>query len=167
MLFSPVWWKYAGIRALRTGLVLAIPTWPSGVIVSQADPLTTLLVFALGAVSSLITSLGGIPEVGGVNLSKGRALLIRVVKSFFQGAAVGLVGATLLTDVDWIATLELGIAGAVGAFLLGSLAALPETPEVVTPLPADGVPADAGLVGVVPEDTPVFEAPVEPEDDGA
>ena len=51
MLFSSVWWKYAGIRAVRTGLILAIPTWPSGVVVSDADPLTTLLVFALGAIS--------------------------------------------------------------------------------------------------------------------
>lgn len=167
MIFSRVWWKYAGIRAVRTGLILAIPTWPSGVVVSEADPLTTLLVFALGAISSLVTSLGGIPEVTGTNVSKVRAIIVRVVKSFFQGAAVGLVGASLLTDVDWLATLELGIAGAVGAFLLGSLSALPETPEVVTPLPADGIPAGEGPVGVVPEDTPVFEEPVELEGDGA
>lgn len=167
MIFSRVWWKYAGVRAVRTGLILAIPTWPSGVVVSDADPLTTLLVFALGAISSLVTSLGGIPEVVGTNVSKTRAIIVRVVKSFFQGAAVGLIGASLLTDVDWLATLELGIAGAVGAFLLGSLSALPETSEVVTPIPEGGVPEGAGQVGVVPEDTPVFEVPVELEGDGA
>lgn len=63
MLFSKKWWKCAGIRALRTFAQAAVALIPAAVTIVEVDWLTVLGSAALAALVSLLTSLGGLPEV--------------------------------------------------------------------------------------------------------
>lgn len=164
MLFTARWWKDALVRAGRTAIIFAIPFFPAWQPIGEADYATSLLTAGLGAVTSLVTSLRGLPETNGVNVSKWRAIVTRCAISLGQGIATGIGAAAILTDVDWGAAFQLGAAGVVGSLLLGILTALPETSEVVTPLPDTGVPGDtvATNVVVVEEGAEIFTAPEPP-----
>lgn len=60
---SKLWWKAAAIRALRTFAQAAISLIPAAVTIQSVDWITVLSTAALAAVISLLTSLGGLPEV--------------------------------------------------------------------------------------------------------
>ena len=161
MLFSLQWWKDSAVRAARTALLLVIPFFPAAAQVGGTEWQPLVLTAAFGFIASMVTSVALLPdETTGVNLSKGKAILYRVIKSFFQGLASGFGTAALLTDVDWNAAIQVAIAGAIGSFILGMVAALPETAEVVTQAPADGevtdVPEGTPAVVVVPEGSVVY-----------
>lgn len=161
MLFSLQWWKDAATRAARTALLLIIPFFPAAAQVGGTEWQPLVLTAAFGFIASMVTSVALLPdETTGVNLSKGKAILYRVIKSFFQGLASGFGTAALLTDVDWNVAIQVAIAGAIGSLVLGVVAALPETAEVVTQAPADGeavaVPEGTPEVVVVPEGSVVY-----------
>lgn len=128
MILTARWWVEALKRAGRTAIVLIVP-YVVGVPLNEVDPINILLIATLGFVSSLLTSLKGLPEIDGKVLPWWRATLNRMAKSFGQGVFTGLGSALLLTDVDWSAALLLGLGGALGSLLLAALSALPETQE--------------------------------------
>lgn len=59
------WFKAAGIRALKTFAQAAIALIPAGVTIEAIDWRVVLGTAALAAVLSLLTSIAGLPEVGG------------------------------------------------------------------------------------------------------
>ena len=60
---SKQWWKAAGIRALRTLAQTAAAMIPVAATVTAVDWRTVLETALTAAVLSLLTSLGGLPEV--------------------------------------------------------------------------------------------------------
>lgn len=60
------WGVRAGVRAVKTAAQTAIAVIPtSAVTIGEVDPAMVAGAAALGALMSLLTSLAGIPEVGG------------------------------------------------------------------------------------------------------
>ena len=59
------WWKAAGVRAIKTFAQVAAATIGAGVIspIHEIDWIYCLSISATAAVLSLLTSLGGLPEV--------------------------------------------------------------------------------------------------------
>jgi hypothetical protein len=57
------WWKAAGIRALKTFAQTAVAMITVGSAVTDVDWIAVLSVSATAAVASLLTSIGGLPEV--------------------------------------------------------------------------------------------------------
>ena len=57
------WWKAALIRALRTAVQTAAAMLPAAATITEVRWLTVLGTAALAGVASLLTSLGGLPEV--------------------------------------------------------------------------------------------------------
>ena len=60
------WLKAAGIRAVKTMAQTAVAMIPAAVTIVEVDWLTVLGTAALAGVTSLLTSLTGLPEVKGV-----------------------------------------------------------------------------------------------------
>lgn len=58
-----MWWKAAGIRAVKTIAQTAVALIPAAVTIYQVDWLTVVGTAALAGVCSLLTSLAGLPEV--------------------------------------------------------------------------------------------------------
>lgn len=129
-LADALWWKVAALRAVYTAIAIAIP-YLGGSLLTEVPWVTVASVAAIGAIVSLATSLAGLPEAEGVDLPWWLAAVERTVKTFAQALAAGLVGAVLLTDVDWAFVLQ---AAALAAFV--SLLRL-----VLATLPADPTPA--------------------------
>lgn len=63
MLKNKKWWKAAGIRAIRTWAQAAVGAIGGAVLVENVNWLAVLSAATLAAVLSLLTSLGGLPEV--------------------------------------------------------------------------------------------------------
>ena len=57
------WLKAAGIRAVKTMAQTAVAMLPAAVTIVEVDWLTVLGTAALAGVTSLLTSLAGLPEV--------------------------------------------------------------------------------------------------------
>lgn len=57
------WWKAAGIRALKTFAQTAVAMITVGSAVTDVDWIAVLSVSATAAVASVLTSIGGLPEV--------------------------------------------------------------------------------------------------------
>ena len=57
------WWKAAGIRALKTVCQTAAALIGTGVVMSDIDWVRVASASAVAGVLSLLTSLGGLPEV--------------------------------------------------------------------------------------------------------
>ena len=57
------WWKCAGISALKTVAQTAVAMITVGSAVTDVDWIAVLSVSATAAVASLLTSIGGLPEV--------------------------------------------------------------------------------------------------------
>lgn len=131
-LTNPRWWKDAALRALYTAVAIAVP-YVGGSLISEIPWMTVALAAGLGIVASLATSLAGLPEVEGVDLPWWLAAVERVVKTFAQALVSGFVGATLLTDVDWLVVLQAAALSALVSLLRLILATLPNDP---TPQPA-------------------------------
>ena len=60
-----VWFKAAGIRAVKTFFQSVVALLPASAMISQVDWAVVLGTSALAAVASLATSLAGLPEVDG------------------------------------------------------------------------------------------------------
>lgn len=61
---SKEWWLYAGIRALKTFAQTAIATIGTAVVIEEVNWIAVASASILAALLSLLTSLGGLPEVG-------------------------------------------------------------------------------------------------------
>lgn len=58
-----MWWKAAGIRAVKTVAQTAVAMIPAAVTISAVDWVTVAGTAALAGVVSLLTSIAGLPEV--------------------------------------------------------------------------------------------------------
>jgi hypothetical protein len=126
MFLTREFWRAAGLRALYTLLVAAIPLLapvaadPTGPVLLESG-----LALAFAVVASLVTSLANLPEVGN-GRSHGWAILDRTVRSFFQVFAAALAAAAALSDVEWGTVLvQAGVAAAT-TLLRTLIAHLPE-----------------------------------------
>lgn len=63
MIMSKMWWKCAGIRALKTVCQTAVATIGTSVVMSEVDWLAVLSSAVLAGILSMLTSLAGLPEV--------------------------------------------------------------------------------------------------------
>lgn len=63
MVFTKQWWKAALIRALKTVAQTALAMLPAAATITQVDWKTVAGTAALAGLASLLTSLGGLPEV--------------------------------------------------------------------------------------------------------
>lgn len=61
---SKEWWLCAGIRALKTFAQTAIATIGTAVVMEEVNWIAVASASVLAALLSLLTSLGGLPEVG-------------------------------------------------------------------------------------------------------
>lgn len=57
------WWKAAGIRAIKTVAQTAVATIGTTAVISQVDWLMVGSASLLAGILSLLTSIGGLPEV--------------------------------------------------------------------------------------------------------
>lgn len=60
---SKQWWKYAGIRALKTVCQTAVATIGTAAVLSEVNWIIVASASILAGILSLLTSLAGIPEV--------------------------------------------------------------------------------------------------------
>lgn len=132
-LSNPLWWKDAGLRATYTALAIALP-YLGASLLTEIPWVTVLLTAALGFLASIVTSLAGLPEVEGVDLPWWLAAVERVVKTFAQSLAAGFVGATLITDVDWVFVLQAAALAALTSLVRLVLATLPADPTRAKPV---------------------------------
>ena len=58
------WFKAAGIRALKTVAQTAVAMIGTSVVVSEVNWIMVLSASVLAGILSLLTSIGGLPEVG-------------------------------------------------------------------------------------------------------
>ncbi len=157
-LASLTWWKAAGLRALRTLLVVISPFVPALVANPAATWLAAASTTALAVIASLVTSLANLPELDGTPRPWWAAMLDRTVKTFFQAALAGLGSAVLLSDVAWAQlALHAGVA-ALGSLFLAVISMLPEAQPAT-------VPADT-VVQIVGTDGSVVAGPASPLPDG-
>lgn len=59
------WWKAAGIRALKTICQTAVATIGTATVLEEVNWLMIISASLLSGILSLLTSLGGLPEVDG------------------------------------------------------------------------------------------------------
>ena len=71
-MFTKIWWKAAGIRAIRTVAQTALGMIAVGAAMSDVDWLRVLSCAAVAGILSMLTSLAGLPEIQTVNDDKGR-----------------------------------------------------------------------------------------------
>jgi hypothetical protein len=122
------WWKAAALRGVYTALAIALP-YLGGALIADIQWLTILSAAALGFVTSIVTSLAGLPEVVGNDLPWWLAAVERTVKTFAQALASGFVGATLLTDVAWSTVVQFALISALTSLVRLILATLPNDPS--------------------------------------
>lgn len=122
------WWKDASLRAIYSAVAIALPYIAAAQLVAEVSWLTVASAGTLGAIASLLTSLAGLPEVEGVDLPWWLAAIERVVKTFAQALAAGLLGAVVLTDVAWGVVLQAAAFAALTSLLRLILATLPADP---------------------------------------
>ena len=67
---SKLWWKCAGIRALKTVAQTAIATIGTSVVMSEVNWMAVLSASLLAGILSMLTSLAGLPEVKIVRVKK-------------------------------------------------------------------------------------------------
>ena len=65
------WWKYAGIRAIKTVCQTAIATIGTAAVLSEVNWIAVASASVLAGILSLLTSLAGIPEVDDTEDSDG------------------------------------------------------------------------------------------------
>lgn len=59
------WWKAAGIRAIKTICQTAVATIGTATVLEEVNWIMILSASLLAGILSLLTSLAGLPEVGG------------------------------------------------------------------------------------------------------
>ncbi len=57
------WWKAAGIRALKTVCQTAVGIIGTSILISEVDWIAVASASALAGIVSLLTNLGGLPEL--------------------------------------------------------------------------------------------------------
>lgn len=62
-LFNKIWWEKAAIRCIKTMAQAGIAVIGSSTIISQIDWKVVVSTVAVSGLLSLLTSLGGLPEV--------------------------------------------------------------------------------------------------------
>lgn len=62
-LFDGFWWEAAGIRAIKTFAQTAVALIGTGALITEVDWLAVVSGSFLAALLSLLTSLGGLPEL--------------------------------------------------------------------------------------------------------
>lgn len=62
---SKEWWKYAGIRAIKTVAQSAIAMIGTSMVMSDVNWMAVASASALAGILSLLTSVAGLPEVDG------------------------------------------------------------------------------------------------------
>lgn len=60
-----LWWRAAGVRAVKTVAQTAVATIGTAAVLSGVDWLAVVSASALAGILSLLTSVAGIPEVDG------------------------------------------------------------------------------------------------------
>ena len=65
---SKIWWKYAGIRELKTVAQTAIAMIGTSVVMSDVNWIAVASASILAGILSLLTSLAGLPEVDKENV---------------------------------------------------------------------------------------------------
>lgn len=139
-LTSATWWKAAGIRALRTAILVAVTYVPA----SLTDSVPYIVLGSAAVVAgilSLVTSLAGIGEVTGIAEPWYFSLLSRIVKTIAQALAAGvLTNIVFLSDIDWSAVLATTVTAGIGSLLLGVLSRLPEVIDPTLPVTVAIVP---------------------------
>lgn len=60
---TKMWWKAAGIRAVKTVAQTAVAMIPAAVTIGAVDWVTVVGTAALAGIVSLLTSIAGLPEV--------------------------------------------------------------------------------------------------------
>ncbi|MEJ1087065.1 holin [Microbacterium sp. Mu-80] len=131
-LTSRTWWKAALLRALYTAIAIGIP-YIGAVRFADVPWLMAASAAAVGAITSLATSLFGLPESEGVKLPWWLAALERTAKTFGQSLAGGLAGATFLHEIDWLLVLQAAALAAFISLLRLVLATLPADPTAPAP----------------------------------
>lgn len=63
--FTKQWWKAAAIRAVKTIAQTAVSMLTVGQLFTDVDWLGILSISAVAGIISILTSLAGLPEVGG------------------------------------------------------------------------------------------------------
>lgn len=63
MIANKEWWKYAGIRAIKTVCQTAVAMIGTAVVLSDVNWVAVVSSSVLSGILSLLTSLAGIPEV--------------------------------------------------------------------------------------------------------
>ena len=58
-----LWWKAAGVRAIRTVAQTAVATIGTSTVLGDVNWIAVLSASALSGVLSLLTSVGGLPEI--------------------------------------------------------------------------------------------------------
>jgi len=131
---TSTWWKAAGMRALRTAVVIAVP-YIGGASLLGIPWLSVASAVVLGGILSLLTSLAGIAETSGSSVPVWLALLERVTKTAAQSLVAGVGTAVFVTDVDWAQVLQAAALASLGSLLIGVLGYLPEANAPVQPTP--------------------------------
>lgn len=126
-LFDRQWWADAAKRAVNTVVAVVLP-YLGGAVLADIPWLTIISAGLVAFVASIATSLSGLPETEGVDLPWWLAALERVVKTFFQAIAAGILPGALLSSVDWPFILQGAAIAALITLLRLILATLPADP---------------------------------------
>lgn len=156
-ILSGAWWKASVMRALRTAAVIATPYVPT--VLYEGNYLIVLSAAGFGAVSSLLTSLFGIPETTDGSVSWYWALGERVIKTTAQALLVLFGTATMFQQVAWSEAPQLVGTAILGSLLLAFMKGLPEVPS--PPAAPTTVAIEQSVYNTAGEpETVVTEAPV-------
>lgn len=167
-LFDPLFWRSIGWALIRTLLAGVVPFIPA----LTADPasawLPALATVGLLLVTAVATSLKGLADP--VAVPWWQILVSRGLRQFGQFVAAGLVGAVVLSDVNWQALLTAAAASAISTVILAALTLIPGDAPIpgeliTTPDGTTVLVATAEVTGQpeVPELEPELEADYEPE----
>lgn len=131
-LLDPAFWRAIAWTLVRTALAGLVPFLPG--LTSDLAGTWPLVVGTVGLllIATIATSLAGIvtPDTA----TWWEVLASRGLRQFAQFFAAGLIGAVLLSDVDWITLLQGAVASALSTVLLAALTIIPGA-DSITLLP--------------------------------
>ena len=140
-LLTAPFWRHIAWTLVRTALAGAVPFLPG--LASDLAGTWPLAAGTIGLllIAAIVTALAGIvtpdtapwPEL----------LLSRGMRQFGQFFAAGLVGAVVLSDVNWLLLLQGAVASALSTMILAALTVIPgDTAPAISPLviPGEVVP---------------------------